>query len=205
MAHGTLREIYDDFDRKVKEAFNWIGVVNGLASDPGSPLKNEHVYFTYEYAFLKIFTAWEKFAEESFIAYMRGGQTKNCVHRTYLKKITHQHALDLLSGTLPYPDWTNFEDIYKLAKLFFVDCDAFTEPFKEIESKFVDMKKIRNAIVHMSATSIQKFQGLLRANLPSYQVDMTPGEFLSNMKGQKTFMEYYVSYLEAAARRITPI
>ncbi len=200
-----LKQIHQDFNEKVEDSFQWIKAVNELEAVTGSQVTNEQIYFTYEYAFLKVFVGWEKFIQDSFVAYIIGKRIKGHHYKTYLKNITERHALELLSGTLPYPDWTKFEDIYKLAKLFFVDYEAFILPFKEIEANFTEIKKIRNVIVHMSSSAIKKFQGLLRAKLPSYNINMTPGELLNMQRTQReTFIEYYVSYLETAASKIIP-
>jgi len=40
------------------------------------------------------------------------------------------------------------------------------------------MKKIRNAIVHISSKAKEKFEGLVRAKIANYRSDMCPGEFL---------------------------
>jgi len=201
-----LKHIYLNFDKNVKNSFQWIKAINSLVAMDSSQLTNEQIYFAYEYAFLKVFVGWERFTQDSFVAYITGRRIKGHCYRTYLKNVTETHALELLSGRSPYPDWTQFEDIYRLAKLFFVNHEAFTLPFKEIEAIFIEIKKIRNAIVHMSFLANEKFRGLLRNNLTSYNIDMIPGEFLSKQKTRKkTFIEYYVSYLETAASKIIPL
>ena len=201
-----LKHIYRDFDKNVKNSLQWIKAINRLAAMDGSQLTNEQIYFAYEYAFLKVFVGWERFTQDSFVAYITGRRIKGHYYRTYLKNVTETHALELLSGKLPYPDWTQFGDIYRLAKLFFVNHEAFTLPFKEIEAIFTEIKKIRNAIVHMSISANEKFRGILRTNLTGYNIDMMPGEFLSKQKTRKkTFIEYYVSYLETAASKIIPL
>jgi len=201
-----LKKIYQDFYKIVKDSFHWIKAINKLAAINSSELSNEQIYFAYEYAFLKVFVGWEKLTQDSFVAYLTGKRIKGHYFKTYLKNITESHALQLLSGTLPYPDWTKFEDIYKLAKLFFVNHEAFIFPFLEIETKFIEIKKVRNAIVHISTLSIEKFQGLLRANLTSYNINMTPGEFLNIQRTRReTFIEHYISYLETAASKIIPL
>jgi hypothetical protein len=205
MTIGMLQRNYRNFDLTIKESFKWISAINSLASTY-KKLSNEHIFYSYEYGFLKIFTGWERFVEQTFIAYMTGRHIKGRVHKTFIKKINTDHALRLLSGTGPYPDWTRFDEIYKLAELYFIDHEALTLPLKQIETKFNDIKKIRNSIVHMSTAAREKFQGLLRANLSGYRIDMTAGEFLSGRKtGRKTFFEYYVSYLETAASNLTSI
>lgn len=206
MSAVTLRKVRRDFDRSVQESLKWIKEVNELATSRGERIDRKHVFFSYEYGFLRIFVSWEKFIQDAFIGYMTGKSIVGHKHKSFLRKTNEDHALELLTGTKTYPDWSKFDDIYKLADLFFVDPESFKQPLREIERQFIDIKKIRNAIVHISAVSITKFEGLLRANMPRARIDMGPGEFLSTVRtGTETFSDYYVSYLETTASKIVPI
>jgi len=206
MPIGTLRKIRSDFDRRVQESFHWIREINNLAASSDAQIDRKHIYFAYEYAFLRIFTGWEKFVQGAFIGYITAKRINGHRHKSYLKRISEKRALELLTGTKEYPDWSNFDDIFRLADLFFIDPEPFKQPFLQVQTAFLDIKKIRNAIVHMSSIAIKKYEGLLRANMPRARIDMTPGEFLSTIKrDRETFWEYYISYMEAAASRIIPI
>lgn len=206
MSTGTLRKVRRDFDKSVQESFKWIKEVNELATSGSTHIDRRHVFFAYEYAFLRIFVSWEKFIQDTFIGYITGKGIKGHKHKSFLRKTNEEHALELLTGTKIYPEWSKLDDIYKLADLFFVDPRPFKQPLKEIERQLIEIKKIRNAIVHVSAVAITKFEGLLRANMPRARIDMGPGEFLSTIKrGRETFSDYYVSYLETAASKIIPI
>jgi hypothetical protein len=98
MPASKLRKIYNDFTSTVQEVFDWIKVINDLAGTEDSQLKNEHVYFAYELAFIKIFTGWEEFLQESFISYMTGSSVSGYKPKVYIKKVGQDHALKYFQG-----------------------------------------------------------------------------------------------------------
>jgi hypothetical protein len=201
MPASRLRSVYKEFHLTINGAFEWIKAINDLASSSSKQLKKEHIYFAYELAFIKIFTGWEKFLQESFISYMTGSRVKGYKPKLYIKRVNRNHALKILSGTEDYPDWTKIEEVYTLAELFFTNGAPFKLSLQQIEKEYNDMKKTRNAIVHISSKAMEKFEGLLRARIPSYRTDMTPGEFLGYplRKGSnETYLEYYVSFLKTS-------
>jgi|GEM_PF-1896316 len=207
MAYSRLRKISKGFDFVIKQSFEWIRAINESINQDKSILQPGHIYFAYEIAFIKIFTAWERFLEESFVSYLTGCGIKGYRPRCHVKKVNRDHALKMLSGTEDYPDWSKIDEVYTLASLYFVNGAPFTLPLQQIELHFNEMKKIRNVIVHISAKAKEKYEGLIKSKLPYYTVDMTPGEFLGLQSRQdrtKTYFEYYVSYLEAAAGKIIP-
>ena len=205
MPESRLRKIYKNFNLTIKKSFEWIQVINDLSNIRDSKIKKEHIYFAYELAFIKIFTGWERFLQDSFISYMTGSSIVQYKPKLYLKRIRKDHALKILSGTEDYPDWSKIEEVYTLAQLYFVDGEPFMLALQQIETYFNDMKKIRNAIVHISSKSEEKYQGLVRARMSSYHPAISPGEFLRlpcRKGGTVTFLEFYVSYLETASNKI---
>lgn len=201
---------YNDFKKVIDDAFLCIQFSNThISSLKGSQrLKREYVHSMYESSFLKVFTSWERFLENCFVAYLAGASANKFKPTIYLKKITKKHALDILSGTKDYPDWTNIDDVCKLARLYFRNGVPFVQPLREIETYFIDIKKVRNAIAHISLNSKTKFQGLLKSRLASYRTNMSPGEFLSlrvSKKIKECFFEYYISYLDVASQKIIKI
>lgn len=204
---SVLKSIFHKFCLSVDKAYKSIKFVNT------SPVRNnahskDYINNIYEIAFLKVFTAWEEFLEDAFVAYLTGAKTKRFKPNVYLRKISKEHALRILCGTLNYPDWTKIEDVYKLAQLYFVDGEPFLQPLQEIEIKFNEIKKVRNAIVHISRNSKEKFIGLAIARSPVYQRNMTPGEFLANnisANSRTTIFEHYISFLQIAAEKIIRI
>jgi len=208
MAPSRLREISRNFDLTIRKGFEWIRVINEQSNKEKMKIRQEYVHFSYELAFIKIFVGWEKFLQESFISYMAGAGLVHYKPKLYLRKVNRDHALKILSGTEDYPDWSKIDEVYTLAKLYFVGGRPFTLPLQQIEIHFNEMKKIRNAIVHISSKAKEKFEGLVRAKIANYRSDMCPGEFLgipSKQGESETFIEYYVSFLEAASSKIVPI
>ncbi|MGA1980567.1 MAG: hypothetical protein ABSG99_08440 [Sedimentisphaerales bacterium] len=204
-----LSQIYKEFEISINEVYKHINIANSSLGCTicGQAMQKKYISNVYERLFLQAFTAWEWFLECIFIAYMTGAGTKRIKPKTYLKKIDKKRALGLLTGTLEYPDWTKIDDVRKLAELYFVGGRPFFLPLSEIETHFNEMKKVRNAIVHISSNSKDKFYGLVRAKLPAYSQDMTPGEFLMSpiVKGKtETFLDNYILFLKIAANKILP-
>ena len=202
MTSKKLETTHYVFKQKIKKSLDFIGEVNSLG------LRSPHLYSAYELAFLKTFTAWETFIEDVFIAYMTGHITRKCKPKTYLKKITKEHAYDLLKGVRDYPDWTRMDQVLKLADLYFIDGAPFHLPLSRINTIFNEMKKIRDAISHVSSNSRDTFLGIIRANLTSYDKNMTPGEFLSRntqRTNNDSFLNYYIRYLMIASEQIVPL
>lgn len=203
---GQLKTIHSEFKSCVKEAYGCVNIANEHSSQ--HKIKEIFIYNIYEIAFLKVFTGWETFLENSFVAYMSGATTKRSKPNLYLKKINKKHALQILCGTLEYPDWTKIEDVCTLTKLYFVKGGPFLLPLQEIEVYFNEMKKVRNAIAHISVNAKDRFYSLVKAKLPTFRRDICPGEFLSNRvsKRQKeSFFEYYVTFLKIAADKIIQV
>lgn len=205
----SLPSIHRQFIAAIEEAYQSIQFGNiNLSTRSRTEKEKKFLDNIYEISFLKVLVAWEEFLELSFMAYMSGKVTKKHKPKLYLRKITEDHARKILCGTLDYPDWTKIDDICTLAKLYFVGGTPFVMPLQEIETYFNDMKKIRNAIVHISINSKGKFAGLARAKTSSYRPDMTPGDFLAckiRRNSIETFFENYISFLRVAADKIVKL
>lgn len=202
---SRLKNIYREFNSCIDEAYDCVKIANTFSYSSEFKIGKKYIYDIYEIAFLKVFTAWETFLEHSFVAYMTGAKTKRCKPKLYLKKVSKKHALDILCGTLEYPDWTKIEDVCTLTRLYFVKGKPFLLPLQEIEVYFNEMKKVRNAIAHISVNARDKFYGLIKATLPTFRSDITPGEFLCSYvskRPKKTFLDHYISFLKIAASEI---
>ncbi len=204
---SSLVAINKTFDTALDLAYKCVQVSNSSVPTIAgtSKTKKNYIDSSYEIALIKVFTAWEQFLEKSFVTYMAGASTTRYTPNLYIKKITKNHALRLLCGTREYPDWTDINDVCTLAELYFIGGRPFLLPLREIEQYFNEMKKVRNAIAHISLNARDKFIGLVKAKVPSYRIDITPGEFLArniNRRNKKTFFEHYISYLLAASSKI---
>lgn len=201
----NLRNSIKKFERDVRDSYELVSVVNRIIDDKTSTVKHKHAISIYEVAFIRIFNSWERFLEDTFTLLISGSKIKTFRAKTFVKKITTGHALLMISGTKEYPDWTKIQDVIKLADIYFKDGEPFKTPLYEIEIYFRDIKKIRNAIVHSSKKANDDFINVIKSKIPSYKIDTKPGEFLSmNIPGKQgeLFFSYYVSYLEAASRKI---
>ncbi|MFC1621283.1 hypothetical protein ACFL2G_03155 [Candidatus Omnitrophota bacterium] len=200
---GLLKSIHAEFKHCIEEARDCTNSAHEYSNQ--NDVNKNFIYNIYEISFLKVFTGWEAFLENSFIAYMSGATSKKSKPRLYLKKINKDHALKILCGTLEYPDWTKIEEVRTLAKLYFIKGGPFLLPLKEIEVYYNEMKKIRNAIAHISENAKEKFYSLVKAKLPVFRQDICPGELLCNRissRQRKIFFEHYINFLEIAANKI---
>lgn len=204
---AVLENIYHKFCRSVNKAYKSIKFAN-ISSVRNTAHSKDYINNIYEIAFLKVFTAWEEFLEDAFVAYLTGARTKKFTPNVYLRKISKKHALRILCGTLDYPDWTSIEDVNKLAQLYFVSGKPFLQPLQEIERYFKDIKKVRNAIVHSSENAKVNFISLTRSRPHAYKRNMTPGRFLAintSANSKITIFEHYISFLQIAAEKIIRI
>jgi len=195
-----LRNIKSEFLIKANDSLKFVQNVNNALINEKIILSNSEVSCIYEVSFLKIFTAWEKFLEESFIGYLEGKFTKKQRPRLITKKIGSEKAYALLRGTKQYPDWTKIEDVLTLSSLFFITSNPYDTILRSEYQRLSQMKTIRNAITHISKSSSDGFKKLLRAELASYSISMSPGEFLMQKKlPSEQYLSYYTNLLKTSA------
>lgn len=207
MAKARLKTIHDDFKAEVLSSCELLRAASSGAASKVTFLSVAQRNLIIEHAFLRIFRAWERFLEAAFIAYMMGKRVRGQVIMSYAKPLHEDHALMLISGVREFPDWTRLDQVNKLAQIFFEKGEPFVTPLQQIEVHFHNMKRVRNAIVHISVDSQQKFLELVRSELASYRSDITPGEFLYSPErtSRVTFFQIYTELLEFASDQITPI
>ena len=143
-----------------------------------------------------MYLAWEKFLEESFIAYMCGQKDlsdKKLIKYTNPKN--EDHAYKMLSGVKKYPDFTNLDHVRLFADIYFKD----GLPYKKINhnmKEFSEIKIIRNKMSHMSKNADKEFKNLLIKNL-SNPAEISVGEFLAKFNKEKeSYYTYYVNYFD---------
>lgn len=150
-------------------------------------------------AFLDLFKAFERFLERSFICYMHGqsGLNGNIVSK-YVSPVSDEHALGLLKGTNQHADFTNRDIIIKLSKNFF-DCGGPYVALNSISATFEEMKKIRNAISHVSLESQQAFLNLARNKLGSLPPGINTAMLLNSVMAgtSSTYFMYYKGIVES--------
>lgn len=155
-------------------------------------------------SFLSVFTEWEHFLENSTIAYALGETSiKGYSLTRYILPKDEEHANQLIKGTSAYPDWSKMDLVIKLTEAFFEEGKPFKEALQGFSSKYKEMKKVRNFIVHNSLKSMDEFNSLVRTVLRASSVGISPTDFLlSKKKGNPFFYEIYITHLRNAAKKI---
>ncbi len=144
-------------------------------------------------AFLVLFMALEKFLECSFICYMMGQTGINGnAFPVYVSPQSEEKAIDIVKGTSRFADFTNRDTIIKLANNFFEAGGTYSY-LNSISLDFEEMKKIRNAISHVSLESDRAFRGLVRIKLGSVPPNINTSDFLNTIgpNSTSTFFVYY--------------
>lgn len=155
-------------------------------------------------AFLKLFMAFERFLECSFICYMLGQPGLNgAIVTKYVVPQQEEHALDLLKGTNRHADFTNRDTIIKLSKNFFENSGPYTV-LNGISVAFEEMKKIRNAISHVSLESNDEFLKLARNKLGSLPPNVNTAIFLNSIVSgtSNTYFFHYKNIIETTINSI---
>ena len=156
-------------------------------------------------AFLTLFMAFEQFLECSFVCYMMGQPGVNGhSFSKYVSPQNYDQAMDMIKGISRFADFTNRGTILTLANNFF-DGGGTYSYLNSISVDFEEMKKIRNAISHISVESDRAFRGLVRTKLGSLPPNITTASFLNTIIPQttSTFFVYYKNVVVDAITNIS--
>ncbi len=155
-------------------------------------------------AFLTLFMTLERFLENSFICYMMGqrGINGNIVKR-YIFPDDEEKAINILKGTSRFADFTNRDTIIKLANNFFEFGGTYSY-LNSISVDFEEMKKIRNAISHISIESERAFRGLVRTKLGSLPRNINTSSFLNTIMPNHT-NTFFIHYRDVVVNTINNI
>ena len=156
-------------------------------------------------AFLKFYIAWEEYLEKVMSAYLLGEHTIN--NTTIVKSVVargEKHAHDLLVGTNAYFDWSNPELIRKLSKLYLEESNVVGDNIMSIQADLFDLKTIRNAAAHISATTQNKLDGLASRLLSNTVVNITVESLITHIEPTSglSYFEYYKQRLDIVAEKI---
>ena len=200
----TIQSIFAVFENQCTESLHIIGVVNSrayLANVQQCTIRELVV----KQAFINVFTAWERFLESSTIAYALGEKSiKGNMLQRFISPLDEDHADRLIKGTASYPDWSDMEKVLKIEKTIFKDGEPYVTALNGFSSKYNDIKKVRNFIVHNSRKSSDEFDSLVRTALKSSSVGISPVDFLLSKKGSAPlFYILYITHMRNAARAIS--
>ncbi len=201
MRHSKLNKAKEEFKQQMIRSFELIQNLTQVSP----PLQKDKIFLIYELSFLQIFLAWEWFIENTFILYMLGRKANSGYRpKTYIKPKDENHAYDLAKGLRDYADWTSPDIIIRKAELYFVDGAPYKNTLRTIIQDIQDIKTLRNAIVHTSTGSREKFKQLVRSKFGYAKTMISPGEFLStHLKGKMfQYITYFRDRLEIASEKI---
>lgn len=164
-----------------------------------------------ELAFLHFFLAWEMFLEESFLLYMLGKKSpRQYAPQRIVMPPTRTHALRLTrpeSGRT-FADWDNADVIRERAQRFFKKGNPYERVLSNNTHTIKEIQTIRNAIVHRSTSSQEKFYKLVRNKLGYLPPKLNVGTFLIMLvRGYAvptSHLDFYFSGLIKAAQNIIP-
>lgn len=202
----TFSHTIEDSKQLAADAHSWSLPGAGAAPPLISPQRRD--YFA-EMAFLRAFSAWETFLEESFLLYLLGYKAPRgrAPHR-YAFPPDPTHAMNWLTDGREYATWTDAGYVGSRAKRFFSAGRPFADVLSRNQNLLREVNTIRNAIAHRSGTARQKFEEVVRQKLGTAPPNLTVGSFLGTTAPRiippSSFLEFYISKIEFAARQIVP-
>ena len=156
-----------------------------------------------EYAFLRLFIAWEAFIEESFLKYSVGvASCRGNIVIRILNPQSEEHAYSIIRGGKAFIEWSNVDIIRPAAKLIFHDGGPFETPLSSILQSINEAKTIRNSIAHISRTTQPKLEHLALTKLGIVRNGITPYEVVYKSTASGIVFTDYASTFEAAATDI---
>lgn len=199
----TIQEIYDQLNQQCSSAKVSIQAVNTteyLADEIKKSIRDLVV----KQAFISVVTQWEHFLEDTAIAYSLGETSlQGWALEKYISPIDGDHANRLIKGAAIYPDWSDLKKVKDTVKALFKNGEPYLSAINGFSSKYTEIKKVRNIIVHNSIKSQDEFDTLIRNVLATSEVGISPVEFLLSQKGKAPpFYKIYITHIENAAYQI---
>lgn len=199
----TIQEIYNQLYEQCANSKKSIQVVNTKeyrADETQRAIRDLVV----KQAFISVVTQWEHFLEDTAIAYSLGEASLQGQHlEKYILPIDADHANRLIKGSAIYPDWSDLKKVKDIVKTLFKDGEPYLSAINGFSSKYTEIKKVRNIIVHNSIKSQDEFNTLVRNALATSAVGISPVDFLLSPKGKEPpFYKKYITYIENAAYQI---
>lgn len=148
-ALASLIKHLDQMEQFAAAAQQWISI----SVPTGVPkFTVSYMEIVTETAFLRAFSAWEAFLEESFILYLWGkapprGRTPTRYVYPPTRRVAEQVVVP--EGR-KYADWSNFNYVIGRAERFFKDGKPYSDALKSQQTKLQDMQTIRNlSLIHI--------------------------------------------------------
>jgi hypothetical protein len=196
-----------DYGANIARAQGYISNAHARDASGNFVTPADHRAFIVDAAFLRMFIAWETFLESAFVAYTLGESSLGGrAPVRFVSPPNEHHSKLLLLGTQKYVDWANPEIVRKLASNCFQNGEPLGQVVSGIQGDLFDLRTIRNAAAHLTATTAQPLDGVASRKLGV----MTSGATVSSLvlsidpngNGTDTILDSYLTTLDAAANAI---
>jgi hypothetical protein len=212
MPAPRLRSALTSFSRSVADARDLADEANKWSIPPQAGARPQitlHRRDTLtEMAFLRAYTSWEKFLEDTFLLYLLGHRPpKGPPPRRFGFPPDPLAADEWCRDGKPYAKW-NVTEVQRRANRWFKDGKPFAPALQSKKSRLDQLVTIRNAIAHKSSSVRDKFENLVRLELGAVPPSTSVGSFLMMTKPNSapliSFLEFYVGEILQAAQDIVP-
>jgi hypothetical protein len=212
MAARRLGTALNTFARTLNEAKNLADDARQWAIPPvpgaRAQITTQRRDLLIEIAFLRAFTGWEIFLEETFLLYLLGHHPpKGLPPRRYGFPQDKNAASEWCSDGKEYAKW-NSADVRRRANRWFKDGKPFTPALQSQQSRLDQLVTIRNAIAHESSAARTKFEGLVRIELQALPPGITVGGFLLTLQPNSnppiSYLDFYLGQVQQVALNIVP-
>ncbi|MCS5491793.1 hypothetical protein [Algoriphagus limi] len=201
-----LQQNLDNFRNSVAECQQFITYAHNRYTSGGYKVQASLRKFISESSFLKLFIAWEKFLEESFIDYLMNEQSiLGNRPAKFANPIDREHAQKLLIGTQKYVDWSNPEITRRLSIIYFHQGYVFNSELGAIQTDLFDLKTIRNSAAHLSSTTSSQLDALSTRLLRTPCHGYTAYDLLFSLdplNAGQTILNKYITVLDITAEKI---
>lgn len=210
MPAPRLRSVLTSFSRSVRDARELADDANRWSIPPIPGAKAQITFqrrdTITEMAFLRAYTSWENFLEDSFLLYLLGHRPpKGAPPRRFGFPPNPIAANEWCTDGKPYAKW-NVNEVQRRANRWFKNGKPFTPALQRQRSRLEQLITIRNAIAHKSTSVRDKFENLVRLELGAVPANTTVGGFLMMTKPASvppiSFLEFYISEIQRAAHNI---
>jgi hypothetical protein len=199
----VLINTLNDFQKNIQNSQKLINEVKKGKINP------RYLEIIGELVFLKIYTEWEVFLEDSFVRYLVGGKSPSGYSpKCYICPPNMEIAKKILKGeSKDYIKWNDVGLIKTRSKIYFRDGEPFVSALDPIIQYMEEMNIIRNRIAHKSDLSKSKFNDFIRRKFGHGISGITAGKLLlmkTTPRSRTTYLDIYIGVIDTASKSIIP-
>lgn len=176
----ALAQILADFKSSVTQCDNLIANAHkaDAAGVPLLPVIDQRQITVA--AFLNFFIAWESFLEAALADLMTGAvPASGNVPVKFVAPPTMSAANEMVIGIMRYFDYANYLNVRKIVSLYFQTGYPFEPHISAIFSDLDDLRTLRNASAHISATTQKTLEALAARVFGQPRPGITLYEFIT--------------------------